>query len=230
MVYIRLNMHFFIGPDCDASVVHLANIPDPINPYDLHSIAENLVSEANVRLSNNVQQWGGTMWGGPFPAPHQIPIRYILSDVHLHCTTEEMPPVLDGQDPQTMAGYWLFHINNYKINPLEEINVFVSKMSAGSGVAFPGGNGANISWWNTGLFNHEMGHTLNLTHVFENNDLCSDTPMIIWNYDESCDGDYNDEHDVINGYCWYVKDPGSTQHNPSLSMCGRTPLLLLGLC
>jgi len=92
IVYLRLNFQFFIGPDCEGPV-HWTNPP---GVYDLYQWSEDFINEANGRLADNEQQWGGPMWGGPFPPPHLIPIRYVLSDVILHCVTEEMPPVLPG--------------------------------------------------------------------------------------------------------------------------------------
>lgn len=213
IVYLRLNFQFFIGPDCEGPV-HWDNPP---GVYDLYQWSENFISEANERLANNYQQWGGAMWGGPFPAPHSIPIRYVLSDVILHCVTEEMPPVQQGQNPETAAANWFNYLKaTYASNASEEINVFFTQMSAGSGIG--SGYFTNISWPNTGLFNHELGHVLGLSHVFEGDDGCTDTPQITWNYDKNCDGDFNDPDDVKNnrGYCWNIKD---TNH----ADCNREP-------
>jgi hypothetical protein len=196
-VYVRTNIHFFLNDECGGELATAPYVSENLQAYNAFSLAESLIDNANIffeKMSANLlnlnYQWHSAEHGAPITSNQCIPIRYVLAGVYVHCST------LD-QDVTLTEGFSSF--NDYEINPLSEINVFVSNFITGNGNGFANNvtNQACIENFTPGLFNHELGHVFSLNHTFVV-DLCDDT----WRYDWGWDSDCDTVDDVFGNKCW----------------------------
>lgn len=219
LMYIRVNMHFFLDDNCE-------NPQNPFfaqgfdsysfidDPYSCYLLAEDLINRANEDLENNQDQLGGEnpFWGTVFNPAHCNPLRYVLTGVHLHCSS----------DAQSITNTELNSLNNlYGVDINTSINVFITDLalssnpSAGGVAPFLGATYNVIQDDSEGLLNHEMGHDFSLLHPFDQNENLDDTPDIryAW-WDANCDGTQN-AGDQFNKECWreYATYLDQTQYN-----------------
>ena len=182
IIYLRINVHFFLKDDCTGSI-HPGH--DPMPPSQAYFLAEDMINQANNLLANNQDQINADEWPPTTFAPAAcVPIRFVLAGVHVHCDDTGY----DGID------YWqldaLIH-SQYAVNPTTELNYYFLPLCEGNGCATTGvGNpmyGA-IDWLEVGNFTHELGHTLSLSHSWESWEGCEDTPPIQFSFDYNCNG------------------------------------------
>jgi hypothetical protein len=181
-VYIRMNFHFFTDDACTGNV-QITNATQA----SAYKTAEQAINDANNTLANNQQQWNGTT-----TEIQCNPIRYVLSGVYIHCKTN----ALGGFSTPTLHA-------NYGVNITSEINVYIANFPGNAtGIGYP--TYASFDWINTGNFNHEIGHTFSLSHSFNPNDGCDDTPALTHQWDKNCNGTI--ESNEQNLLCWSFID------------------------
>lgn len=136
-------------------------------------------------------QWNAAENGATVTTAQCIPFRYVLKGTRIHCNSAK----------QTISNS--SQIFNFIINGGSEMNVFISNVS-GSVNGFSSLNSNYIATefvtgdYGGNVFNHEIGHALNLDHTFGSSDDCNDTWYKFWKWDKDCDG-IND----LTGYtCW----------------------------
>jgi hypothetical protein len=199
-VYIRVVVHFFIDDECEGDMAAASNVSVDLDPKNTWIIARKMVDDANnhyITMSENPDelnhQWNSQYHGAdPSPA-HPIPIRYILMDVFIHCDTDAQ---ITHIGPEKFENYLSDHLNC--------LNIFISDIPYSSQCdCDPGGffNHSPVLIVNehfaSGLFNHEVGHFLDLPHTHGNPYICSDTWRYIWDW-EPCGApaEYNENT------CW----------------------------
>lgn len=196
-IWIRVNVHYFLDNNCNGSIYPLPGVP-----YDMdraYSRAEQLINECNNQLANDtdiqwaqVERWGFGLDPGqePIQGVQCNPIRYALSGVYIHCNT-----VADDTTGQAVSWFR----DNFGVNIDSEVNAFMVEWqlnangfnATGQADAF-GGRAFTTENFGIQVFNHEMGHVLNLRHTFSTSEGLSDTPDIRFRTDYNCDGDNND--------------------------------------
>lgn len=191
-VWIKVNIHFFLDDNCNGSIYPLPNIP-----YDMdraYERAEQLINECNEQLANDTKvQWAQVeRWNfGSNPGQEPIqgvqcnPIRYALSGVYIHCST-----TAEGISGSNVGWFR----DNFGVNVNSEYNVFMIEWigsSTGQADGIPG-KAFTAENFSISVFNHEMGHVLDLRHTFSSLESLTDTPDIEFEIDYNCDGDNND--------------------------------------
>lgn len=187
-VWVRVNIHFFLDDNCEGTLDPLGNVEYPIE--DAYQLAESIIEEANLQLGDDLyQQWVQIpLWGITTVKPKQcVPVRYALSGVYIHC----------DEAARTHNGYYVdWFRNNFAVNTDTEFNAFFVESTTGtvSGIAdgVPG-RSMTAETFSRGLFNHEMGHVLDLHHAQWPSDDCDDTPPVNYQIDYNCDGDTDDD-------------------------------------
>jgi len=198
-VYIRVNIHFFLDNDCDGNLATHPDITENLSPYNAFALAEDLVDNANeffdkVNANTNPildHQWNSEHHNTPVTSHQCIPVRYVLGGAYIHCSSV-------NQDVELTEEFDYF--DNYAINPLTEVNVYVSNFITGDGNGFAdnGSNQVCVENFTSGLFNHELGHVFNLAHTFIY-DRCDDTWIDSWRWDRDCNGTF----ETTGKACWW---------------------------
>lgn len=162
----------------------ISNIPID----DAYGLAEDIITRANSALENNYVQWRQDPLWNIDPAdvkPVQcVPIRYVLSGVYIWCNS--VAQATSGSNPNWFQ-------TNFGQNIDTEYNAFFVEWigrSNGQANGIPG-NAFTAENFGVSVFNHEMGHVLNLEHSFFD-DGFDDTPQVGYRYDYNCDGDQTD--------------------------------------
>ena len=206
-LWLRMNIHFFLYDDCSGTIDPVGT--EMINAEDAYAVAEDLIDRSNLALENNYPQWmQDPFWGWTDPPkPAQcVPYRYVLSGVYIHCNTVAK---------NTSGGISSFFLDNFGVNTSTEYNVFLVNYPGGpNGASFTPSNGFTTENFSTAVFNHEMGHTLNLKHSWIDNDFVADTPPIRYQFDYNCDGDLLDNYpspgvgsESKQRQCWTIASP-----------------------
>ena len=207
-VFIRVNIHFFLDDDCDGNLAAAPSVTENLLPNNAFALAEDLVDYANEFFENMSAntldlnyQWNSAAHNATVTSNQCIPIRYVLAGVYIHCSS-------DDQDVTLSESFDDF--NSFAINPLTEVNVFVSDFTSGNGNGFadPIANEACVENFTPGLFNHELGHVFSLKHPFDV-DPCDDTWSDRWVWDRDCNGSFETEGKS----CWdeHPKYPSNSQ-------------------
>jgi hypothetical protein len=192
--------------------------------------ANDIVDKANEELSNNSDQWRKSI-GISYPnTPPKTTIRYLLVGTYFH--RDDVGYYLkDPNDPSKSETTIAFDTHDkYGVGGTQIIDIYYTPNGAWSGNAFQiGGSDKfifNNDYWtyitcngegwsvnfSAQLLNHEVGHTLNLRHTWNENDNCQDTPngfiynrpTIINGVEQSCSLNENSN-------CW--------MYDPSLLSC-----------
>ena len=201
-VWLRVNVHFFLDDDCEGTLDPLGVENIPIE--DAYETAEDIIKRANEALDNNYKQWVQIPLWGFAPEdekPEQcVPIRYALSGVYVWCNTT-------AKNTTGGAPYW-FQSNFGQYTDTEYNAFFVEWIGDATGQANgQPGNAFTAENFGASVFNHEMGHVLDLGHSF-NDDMVDDTPQVGFRYDYNCDGDKIDNFSLGIGWegewrqCW----------------------------
>lgn len=162
--------------------------------YNGYRRAEDIVNQANTELEDNEHQWrkanDPNVQNPPlnitYPTnPPEVKVRYLLTGVYFH--RDEAAYYLQKTRAQIHA--------QYGVNPTTTINVYYTPHGDWSGIANAVGGGAKYvfnndyleyvkptcrNWsltYSGSLLNHEIGHTLSLSHTWNENDGCADTPQ-----------------------------------------------------
>ncbi len=211
-VWIRVNFHFFVDSNCEGTIDPICGDDIPIE--DAYQLAEELINSYNTALEENYVQWQQIpFWGINEAKPAQcVPFRYALSGVYVHC---------DGSVQGSES--FNFFQTNFGVNISTEYNAYFVDHGSGCGNGIANGipgNAFKCGGFHTGLFNHEMGHILNLRHSWDE-DFIDDTPPIHYMYDYNCDGDFLDNFpspgvgsEAKKRQCWSYFNP----NNPSPGM------------
>lgn len=185
--YVRVNFHFLNSSDGKN------NIP----PSEQYPYIENLVWILNKSLEDNMKMWLPP--GNDAPAL-PIPFRYILTGdrdipgdkgVYNHVDDELYFFVKKGRYRNNTD---MRVIKKYAVNADSVLNIFMmphhpdsvtskTYRADASGIAL--GSALKVSgqwtkkpdaWGARGIFHHEIGHVLGLSHTWNTNDGCNDTP------------------------------------------------------
>ncbi len=206
MKYIRVNLHFMNSTD------GRYNIPE----NEVTDYAREWINVANSNLENNMKMF--LPRGNETPLL-QIPYRYVISPdpnvpgddgVYYHVDDQLCYAVKTGRD-RNISDKRV--IEKYAIRSDSVMNIFVqthhldsipsktyrpdgSGISLGSSVKIFGRWFEKPSAWNIrGITNHEIGHSLGLSHTWGGYDGCDDTPAHpnCWNVTETppCDSLYS---------------------------------------
>lgn len=190
-VYVRINLHFFVGDDCNGSIQQLGK-----SQREVFKISEEMIDFANNTFANNEVQRKS-----PDAVAPCVPIRLVLKGIYLHCKSD----VVGITNTPTLN-------LEYGVNTTAEINFYIAKTEIGAtGIGFHEQRCGSATafnkdtWWSIGNLVHEVGHILTLNHSFEF-DGCNDTPKITYDWDKNCNGileNSNDrEMDETNLTCW----------------------------
>lgn len=172
-IYINVNEHFFLNDSCTGQLATAPGEQTNLNPDNAFEVAEQLVNGANEFLhimSNNTlglnHQWNAAENGATVTEAQCIPFRYVLKGTRIHCSSAK----------QNIDTYYS-EISNFIINGGFEMNVFITNVD-GSANGFSSFNSNYIATefvtgdYGGNVFNHEMGHALNLSHTFETWENC----------------------------------------------------------
>ena len=201
LIYVRVNIHFFLDDNCEGTVAYGNATTLDLNPENAFALAEQAINDANdfmEDISDN-EPWNQAENGAEVTGPQCVPVRYVLSGVYVHCSS----------DAQLITGFGFFDDNpGFFENQNTEINLFISNLdfpifngTSPSGVGINSSNYAYNDNLNPGLFNHEMGHVFSLGHTFHGNDQCDDT----WGFNWEWDSDGNGTPDQSAENCWDEK-------------------------
>ncbi len=197
-IYMRVNLHYFTNDDCTGNLQISGTTQEAAYKH-----ADDFIKAANEALANNQRQWGVASSVAPCN-----PLRYVLSGVHIHCKSNA-----NGGNVHNLH-------QNYGVNKQTEINYYIANYpgnTTGQGFATYG----VIDWITTGNFNHELGHTFSLDHSWYN-DLLTDTPELVYDWDKNCDGEIKDldtngdgikDHLENDRQCWNIIEDGATDTN-----------------
>ncbi|MCC7445245.1 MAG: hypothetical protein IT263_10510 [Saprospiraceae bacterium] len=196
-VFINVNVHFFLDDNCEGNIATAPGETADLNPSNAFEIAEQMIDNANIffqTMSDNPlgmnHQWNTVEHGATSTSAQCIPFRYVLKGTRIHCNSAS----------QTISN--IGKVMNLFENSGSEINIFVGNVP---------GTANGYSWYNSNyfvtefvsgdfaaaVFNHEIGHALNLFHSFED-DKCDDTWKYKWTWDNDCDGVV----DATDVNCW----------------------------
>ncbi len=194
-VYINVNVHFFLDDNCQGNIATAPGVTGNLNPTNAFEIAEQMINDANAffeGMSSNSQnlnyQWNTQAHGATATEAQCIPIRYVLSGTRIHCKSSS----------QDISG--VGEVSSLFANGGSEINVFVGNIPGTAN----GFSNFNVNWlvsenFGPAVFNHEIGHALNLNHTFsDGGDGCDDT----WDYNWSWDSDCNGTSNASGTNCW----------------------------
>jgi hypothetical protein len=161
--------------------------------YNGYKRAEDIIGTANAELQNNADQWRkandinvqNPIANVTYPStPPQVKVRYLLTGVYFHRNESAYYLQTSRADIHTQYG----------VNPTTTINVYYTPNGSWSGIANNlGGSEKYVfnndyftyvkpvckDWsihYSAQLFNHEIGHTLGLSHTWNEDDYCIDTP------------------------------------------------------
>jgi hypothetical protein len=193
--WIRVNFHYMLRNDGTGNFnpVDDGNGNTNLNGYKR---SEQIINAANDALINNQKMWLPNPNSTPIP---QIRVRYLLTGVYFHNDSRLMTAYTGDLGFPSIDE---LH-STYGVNTDTEINYYFTRSSwindANVTYELPG-NGlgridlhAGISssyvkyllepWWvpmHSSLFNHEIGHILNIGHTWAFEDFCDDTPNHGW--------------------------------------------------
>lgn len=207
-VYVKVNFHYFVKDDCSGNV-SLPLDATQVKQEDATGWANYLIYLANMDLENNLPQLNASGYNTTSSPPHCNLIRWVLSGVYFHCDSSDK---FDGYNLSSLR-------SKYAVNPTSEINIFMSSFNhtSVSGVAFLGGSILSVNRFDKGNLNHELAHNLNLSHSFEGEDDCEDTPKLVFDFDRNCDGQIstNPNDSEKNQKCWGLEPTNSAKCNPT---------------
>lgn len=221
--------------DCDASgttinYIGLGNFTESgdgfsNSGYNGYQRAEDIINQANAELDDNQDQWrkaNDPLVQNPplnitYPStPPEVKVRYLLTGVYFH---------RDAAAYYLQKTFWQIHAQ-YGIDPATTINVYYTPNlnSSGKAIITKGGTEKYIfnndyftyvkpacrNWsliYSGSLLNHEIGHTLGLSHTWNENDGCADTPLG-YLYDE-----------WKNGVCTLSQRANCWGYDPSILPC-----------
>lgn len=195
-VYIRLNVHYFVGDDCSGTLQQTG-----LNQETAYQNTEAMIRALNQQLNDNKPQ---KRLGGVDPPC--IPLRFVLSGVYVHCRSNAVAEfnttLLNAEFGVDRKGTVNFYIGHF---PNGATGVGYQKDNSGSASSF------NLStWWTLGNLYHELGHIFGLKHSFSVDD-CDDTPIFGLSWDKNCNGiiesDINGRRNERNIQCWGLLSP-----------------------